>query len=100
MTQTVLPSWNEGKARDAILDFIKQVTTEGADFVAPADRIAAFDNDGTLWVEQPLPPQFDFVFGKWGEEVKADPALAQEQPYKGIFERDPAFFAGIATQEP
>jgi hypothetical protein len=35
------------------------------------DRIATFDNDGTFWVEQPLPPQFDFAFGKWGEEIKA-----------------------------
>ncbi len=65
-----------------------------------ADRIAAFDNDGTLWVEQPLPPQFDFVFGKWAQEVKADPALAQQQPYKAILERDPGFFQGLATQEP
>ena len=101
MSETVLASWNEGQARDAILDFIKRATTQdGPDFVAPADRIAAFDNDGTLWVEQPLPPQFDFVFGKWALEIKQDPALAQEQPYKGIFERDPAFLQGIVTQEP
>ena len=101
MSDTVLASWREGKARDAILDFVNRVTTQGgADFVAPADRIAAFDNDGTLWVEQPLPPQFDFVFGKWAMEVKKDPALAAEQPYKAIFERDPAFFQGVATQEP
>jgi len=101
MSETVMASWNDGKARDAILDFIKRATTQdGPDFVSPADRIAAFDNDGTLWVEQPLPPQFDFVFGKWAQEIKQDPALAQQQPYKGIFERDPAFFQGIATQEP
>ena len=72
----------------------------------PADRIAAFDNDGTQWVEQPL-PQFDFVFGKWSQfvfgkwaqEVKEDPALKQQQPYRAIFERDPAFFQCVATQE-
>jgi len=51
-------------------------------------------------VEQPLPPQFDFVFGKWAQEVKQDPSLADQQPYKAIFERDPAFFQGVATQEP
>ena len=100
MSDAVLASWNEGKAKDAILDFVKRVTTEGPDFVAPADRIATFDNDGTLWVEQPLPPQFDFVFGKWAEEVKADPSLAAQQPYKAIIEKDPAFFAGLATQDP
>ena len=101
MSETVLASWRDGKARNAILDFVNRVTTRGgADFVAPADRIAAFDNDGTLWAEQPLPPQFDFVFGKWALEVKHDPSLAEQQPYKAIFERDPAFFQGVATQEP
>ena len=51
MSDTVLASWREGRARDAILDFVNRVTTQGgADFVSPADRIAAFDNDGTLWV--------------------------------------------------
>ena len=100
MSKSVLPSWNAGKAKDAVLTFVEDVTTPGGpQFVAPADRIAAFDNDGTLWVEQPLPPQFDFVFGKWAQEIKADPALAHQQPYKGIFERDPAFLAGILTQE-
>ena len=47
-----------------------------------------------------LPPQFDFVFGKWAEEVKADPSLAAQQPYKAIIEKDPAFFVGLATQDP
>ena len=96
-----LASWREGTAKTALIDFVRRVTTEdGPDFVAPADRIAAFDNDGTLWVEQPLPPQFDFVFGKWAQEVKADPAMAGQQPYKAILERDPTFFRGLATQEP
>ena len=101
MSQTALASWRDGTAKQAILDFISGVTTEGGpDFVAVADRIATFDNDGTLWVEQPLPPQFDFVFGTWAKEIKTDPALAGQQPYKAILERDPAFFQGIATQEP
>jgi phosphoserine phosphatase len=101
MSVTALASWRDGKAKQAILDFIKAATTQGSgNFVAPADRIAAFDNDGTLWVEQPLPPQFDFVFGKWAQEIKKDPALAAQQPYKAIFERDPAFFQGVATQDP
>jgi phosphoglycolate phosphatase-like HAD superfamily hydrolase len=100
MSDTVLPSWNTGPARDAILDFVRRVTTEGPGFVPAADRIAAFDNDGTLWVEQPLPPQFDFVFRKWGEEIKADPSLAGQQPYKAIIERDMAFLGGVAVQDP
>ena len=100
MGGTRLASWNEGSAKDAVLDFVHRVTTEGPDFVPVADRIAAFDNDGTLWVEQPLPPQFDFVFRTWAGEIKADPSLAAQQPYKAIIEKDPAFFEGVATQDP
>ncbi len=100
MTNPVLASWRDGTAKDAILDFIRRATTPGPGFVAPADRIAAFDNDGTLWVEQPLPPQFDFVFRTWGEEVKKDPSLAGVQPYKALIEKDPAFIQGVATQDP
>ena len=54
MADSVLASWNEGQAREAILDFVGRATTDGPDFVPQADRIATFDNDGTLWVEQPL----------------------------------------------
>jgi len=74
------------EGRDAGLDFVNRVTTPGgADFVAPAARIAAFDNDGTLRMEQPLPPQFDFVFGTWALEVQHDPSLAEQQPTKHAF---------------
>jgi len=100
MPETVLESWNDGPAKQAILDFVASATTPGPGFVAVADRIAAFDNDGTLWVEQPLPPQFDFVFRKWGEEIKQDPSLASQQPYKAIIERDLAFLGGVAVQDP
>jgi phosphoglycolate phosphatase-like HAD superfamily hydrolase len=100
MTGTMLENWADGPAKQAILDFVASATTPGAGFVAVADRIAAFDNDGTLWVEQPLPPQFDFVFRKWGEEIKADPSLASRQPYKAIIERDMAFLGGVAAQDP
>jgi phosphoglycolate phosphatase-like HAD superfamily hydrolase len=96
----VLASWRDGPARQAIIDFVTAATTAGPGLVPVAERIATFDNDGTLWVEQPLPPQFDFVFRAWGEEIKADPSLAEQQPYKAIIARDPTFFAGIAAQEP
>jgi phosphoserine phosphatase len=79
---------------------VTSATTPGAAFVEVADRIATFDNDGTLWVEQPLPPQFDFVFRRWAEEIKADPSLAEQQPYKAIIARDPAFFAALGVQDP
>jgi phosphoglycolate phosphatase-like HAD superfamily hydrolase len=100
VAKSVLASWREGPARQAILDFVKESTTSGPGFIEPADRIATFDNDGTLWVEQPIPPQFDFVFRKWEEEVRGDPSLAQQQPYKALIEKDLGFFEGVATQDP
>src|SRR4249920_1081942 len=100
MADPTLPSWREGHTKQAIIDFVARSTTPGPGFVAVADRIATFDNDGTLWVEQPLPPQFDFVFRKWAEEIKQDPSLAEKQPYKAIIAKDPAFFQGVATQDP
>lgn len=100
MSDTILPSWNEGPAKKAIIDFVTSAVTPGDGFVESADRIAAFDNDGTLWSEQPLPPQFDFVFRKWGEEVAADHSLAAAQPYKALVEKDNAFFARVGAQDP
>ncbi len=100
MTETVLESWNDGPAKQAVVDFVASATTPGPGFVTVADRIATFDNDGTLWVEQPLPPQFDFVFRKWGEEIKQDPSLASQQPYKAIIEKDMTFFERLAVQDP
>jgi len=96
----MLGSWKDSAARQAIIDFVTASTSEGDGFIPVPDRIATFDNDGTLWVEQPLPPQFDFVFGHWAAEVKADPSLAGQQPYKALIERDPAFIQGVATQDP
>ncbi|WP_130177992.1 hypothetical protein [Cryobacterium sp. SO1] len=84
MAESVLASSNQGPAKKAILDFVDGAITPGDDFVKVVDCIAAFDNDDALWLEQPLPPKFDIVFRKWGEQVKAHPALAQVQPYKGL----------------
>jgi phosphoglycolate phosphatase-like HAD superfamily hydrolase len=99
MTDNVLASWKEGPARQAIVDFVTAAVAEGPEFIPAADRIATFDNDGTLWVEQPMPPQFDFVFRKWAQEIKADPSLADQQPYKAIIEKDPVFINGVQTQD-
>jgi phosphoglycolate phosphatase-like HAD superfamily hydrolase len=95
-----LVSWTDGKAKQAILDFIDTITTNGSSFVEPSDRIATFDNDGTLWVERPMPPQFDFLFQTWAIEAQEDPSLASEQPYKAIIEKDVAYFQGLVTQDP
>jgi hypothetical protein len=84
-----LPSWNDGPSRRAIVEFVETVVKEGSpDFIAPADRIAVFDNDGTLWSEQPL--YFELIFAL--DEVKimapAHPAWKTEQPFKAALEGD------------
>src|SRR5262245_13344880 len=84
-----LPSWNDGAAKTAIVDFVARVTKEGGpDFVPAADRIATFDNDGTLWGEQPL--YFQFLFAV--ERVKAlapqHPEWKTEEPFKSVLAGD------------
>ena len=96
-----LLSWNETPTKRAILDYVAAANDEGSpDFVPPAERIAAFDNDGTLWVEQPAPAQTELLINKLVEQVKANPALADEDPYKGIITKDPVFLQGLAQQVP
>ena len=96
-----LPSWNDTPTKQAILDYVATASDEcGPDYVPPAERIAAFDNDGTLWVEQPAPAQTGLLLGKLVEQIKADPSLAAEDPYKGIVTQDPAFLKALAQQVP
>jgi phosphoglycolate phosphatase-like HAD superfamily hydrolase len=99
MADRALPSWNEGPARTAILDFVARVTAEGSpDYVRPAERIATFDNDGTLWCEQPLQNQFFFVFDRLEALAAKDPALRERQPFKAFLERDIATIHALGKQ--
>jgi phosphoserine phosphatase len=96
-----LESWNDTPTKQAILDYVAAAADESSpEYVPPADRIAAFDNDGTLWVEQPAPAQTGFLFGKLVEQVKAEPSLAAEQPYKAIITQDPEWMRAFAQQIP
>jgi phosphoglycolate phosphatase-like HAD superfamily hydrolase len=89
-----LPSWNEGPTRDAILDFVADVTTPGgADFVPVSERIAVFDNDGTLWVEQPMYVQGVFAFDRLQALAPQHPEWRTEQPFKAALEGDHAKLA-------
>jgi hypothetical protein len=86
-TPDPLPSWNDGAAKSAIVKFVADTTTVGAPgFVPPAERIATFDNDGTLWAEQPL--YFQFLLGI--DRIKAlapkHPDWKTTEPYKSILE--------------
>jgi phosphoserine phosphatase len=87
--ETLLALWNETPTRRAIVDFVQAVSTEGSPgFVAPAERVAVFDNDGTLWSEKPVPIQLDFTLFRMAELAGQDPSLAERQPYRAAVERD------------
>lgn len=82
-----LPSWNDGKTKQAILQFINETTTPASrDFIPPQDRIAVFDQDGTLWVEQPIYTQFVFAIDRVRSLAAAHPEWKDTEPYKSIIE--------------
>jgi haloacid dehalogenase-like hydrolase len=84
-----LPSWNDGATRQAILNFVATVTREGSpDFVPPAERIATFDNDGTLWVEHPMYTQLAFALDRVKTMAVLHPEWKDMQPYKAALEGD------------
>lgn len=95
-----LPSWQEGATKTAILDFVRRVTTEGSpDFVPPPERIATFDNDGTLWCEQPNYVQAFFLLDRVKTITTQNPELAAQQPYKAILEHDKDTLATFGKKE-
>jgi hypothetical protein len=88
-SDTSLPSWNEGATKQSILDFVAAVTGEGSpDFVPPAERIATFDNDGTLWVEHPMYTQIVFVLDRVKALAPQHPEWKDTQPFKAALEGD------------
>jgi len=85
----VLPSWNEGPSRNAIVEFVDRVTdTTSPDHVAPANRIAVFDNDGTLWPEKPAYFQLLFAIERIKTLAPDHPEWKDEQPFKAVLEND------------
>lgn len=95
MPSDPLPSWNDGASKRAILDFVAAVTTEGGpSFVAPADRVAVFDNDGTLWTEQPMYAQAFFIADQVRRLAPRHPEWATEQPFAALLSGDRAALAG------
>jgi phosphoglycolate phosphatase-like HAD superfamily hydrolase len=84
-----LPSWNDGAAKKSITDFVARVTTAGgADFVPPAERIAVFDNDGTLWCEQPIYSQAAFALDRVKAMAPGHPEWNSKQPFKAFLAGD------------
>jgi phosphoglycolate phosphatase-like HAD superfamily hydrolase len=94
-----LPSWNDGAAKTSITEFVARVTTPGApDFVPPAERIATFDNDGTLWAEQPVYFQVAFAFDRVKALAAQRPGLRSKQPFKAVIDGDHAALAAAGKR--
>jgi len=84
-----LPSWNDGAAKQSIVEFIARVTRQGGPaYVAPAERIAVFDNDGTLWAEQPMYFQLAFILDRVRALAPKHPEWKDKQPFKAVLEGD------------
>jgi phosphoserine phosphatase len=94
-----LPSWRDGVSKQAIQDFVERVTTDGSpDFVAPEERVAVFDNDGTLWCEKPMPIQLDFILRRLVVMAEQDPGLRTRQPWQAAYERDYRWLGGVVAK--
>ncbi|MFE4196700.1 HAD family hydrolase [Paenarthrobacter sp. NPDC056912] len=87
MPEDPLPSWREGSPKSAITRFVDAVAT-GPEAVPAPERIAVFDNDGTLWPEKPMPAQLHYIVEQWKAAAGRDPGLADVEPYRSILRND------------
>ncbi|MHC9045040.1 HAD family hydrolase [Microbacterium saperdae] len=92
-----LPSWRDGDTRRAIEEFVTQATS-GAQAVPVEERVAVFDNDGTLWSEKPMPTQLQYIVGRWAAAVEKHPELAERQPYRAVAGGDLAWLGGAVDR--
>jgi phosphoserine phosphatase len=94
-----LTSWYDGPAKKRILEFVAQVCgADGSEPVPVQDRLAVFDNDGTLWCEKPMPIQLDFILRRLVEMAEADAALRGRQPWKAAYERDYGWLGTVMAE--
>jgi phosphoserine phosphatase len=95
----MLASWNDTPARQAIVEFVEHVTREdSAGYVPPAERVAVFDNDGTLWCEKPMPIELGFILHRLAQMAQDDVSLRDRQPWKAAYERDHAWLDAAITK--
>ena len=96
----VLPSWSDGPAKQAIIKFVQATTdASSATFVPPAERIATFDQDGTLWVEHPIYTQVIYCLDRVPAVVKAKPELANVEPFKTVLSGNRAAIAKLSMND-
>src|SRR3954470_12957801 len=90
----ILTTWNDGPVKRAILAFVERAVAE----VPVEERLAVFDNDGTLWCEKPLPIQADFILRRLFEMAQADPQLRNRQPWKAAYEHDYGWLGTVLAE--
>ncbi len=90
-----LANWNDGPVRRAVVEFVERTVSGG---VPVEERVAVFDNDGTLWCEKPLPIQADFILRRLFEMAQADPELRGRQPWKAAYERDYGWLGTVLAE--
>jgi phosphoserine phosphatase len=96
--EDALTSWRDGPTRDAVVAFVDRVRgATGSPPVPVEHRVAVFDNDGTLWCEKPMPIQLDFILRRLVEMARADPSLADRQPWQAAREQDAAWLSSVIT---
>ena len=99
MTNESLPSWTDTPTRAAIVEFVERVTSEGGpDYVPPSERIAVYDNDGTLWCEKPMPIELGFILTRLAEMAAQDESLRTRQPWQAAFEKDYGWLGETITK--
>ena len=90
----VLPSWRDGATTAAIVAFVESAVRD----VPPAERVATFDNDGTLWCEKPMPHELMFILQRLAAMAEQDPSLRSRQPWKASYEKDYAWLGDVITK--
>ena len=99
-TGDLLPSWNEGPTKQAIIEFVRATTTQGGpNYVPQAERIAEFDEDGTLWVEHPLYTQVVFCLDRVGVLANEKPELKDREPFKTVLSGDREAIAKLSMRD-
>jgi FMN phosphatase YigB (HAD superfamily) len=99
MTTDLLSSWRDGPTKQAIINFVERTGGEDGSAAVPVEeRVAVFDNDGTLWCEKPMPIQLDFILRRLIEMAEAQPELRERQPWKAAHERDYGWLSALMTE--
>src|SRR3954468_20509906 len=96
MANEPLSSWRDGPTRHAIITFVDRACGEHG--VPVEERVAVFDNDGTLWCEKPMPIQLDFILRRLAEMAKTHPELCDRQPWKAVSEHDFGWFGSLMAE--